>query len=152
MPPEDEGILVSQPAGSPQSYAALHWPGWSNSVEVSGEVPTRRYERYAEIFANGLGGLSVALAIGDKIRTEYEFSFSNTPPFSIDFAADAGAESVYLGDGTVIADSSTWLAGLDPDPNNPGSPNPAHFYATYVDHFGIISDPGVQQWLIGQIP
>ena len=32
--PEDEGILVSQPAGRPQSYAALHWPGWSNSVEV----------------------------------------------------------------------------------------------------------------------
>jgi hypothetical protein len=62
-----------------------------------------------------------------------------------------GAQNIYLGDGTVIGESSTWLAGLDADPNNPGRPNPTRFYATDVDHFGIISHPGVQQWLLGQI-
>jgi pimeloyl-ACP methyl ester carboxylesterase len=153
LPPENEDILVSQTVGTPQSYAALDWPGWSSSVEVSGEIPTRRYELYAELVAKGLGGLTVALAIGDKIRTEYEFPFSATPPFAVNFGAAAGSQNIYLGDGTVIAESSTWLANaLDPDPNNPGRPNPSHFYATNVDHFGIISHPGVQQWLLGQIP
>ncbi|SRR5713101_1887868 len=152
LPPENEDILVPQSVGTPPSYAALHWPGWSSSVEVSGEVPSRRYELYAELFANGLRGLTIALAIGDKIRTEYEFPFSVTAPFAVNFGAAVGAQNIYLGDGTVIGESSTWLAGLDPDPNNPGRPNPAHFYAADVDHFGIISHPGVQQWLLGQIP
>ncbi len=152
LPPENEEILIPGAFVTTPRYAALHWPGWSNRVEVSGEVPTRRYHLYEELFDKGLGGLTVALAIGDKLGTEYEFRFSDTPPFSVDFVSALTAQNQYLGDGTIIVESSTWLASLDPDPNNPGRPNPAHFYATDVDHFGIISHPGVQKWLVGQIP
>lgn len=151
LPPQNEEILIRQPFTTP-SYAALQWPGWTNRVEVSGYFSTRWYQLYEEIFDKGLGGLSVALAIGNKLGTEYEFQFSDSPPFLVDFVSVLTAQSRYLGDGTVIGESSTWLASLDPDPNDPDCPNPAHFYATNVDHFGIISHPGVQKWLAGQIP
>jgi len=117
-----------------------------------GRLP-RRGTLYGEIFAKGLGGLKIALIIGEGFVTEYEFEYFDQPPFPVDFNPNRKPSLSCDGDGTVIADSAKWLSTLDPDPSDASKPNPSLF-ATIpsVDHFGIISHPAMHKWLLSQIP
>jgi len=42
LPPDEDEILSPVGGGAP-SRGALSWPGWSNGIELSGQVASKRY-------------------------------------------------------------------------------------------------------------
>jgi hypothetical protein len=136
LPPDDEEILRDS-VGNTRS--ALHWEGWSDAVEVLGEITRQRYALYNRMFQPGAVSIPTALVVGSGSLTEYLFDYSPNPPYGVDFQNLTRVD----GDGTVIVDSAEWLKSL-----NPSMP----YLQMTGDHTLITQHPRVHQWVLNEIP